>query len=77
VIKPQAPAGYSNQICEDWCIHDEYIAPSRGYFCGRMRNSASRISLLQDKEETEQPDNCFLENLNQPFGMLILNNFSM
>jgi glucose/arabinose dehydrogenase len=78
--KPQAPTGFIVTKFAEKLMHPRqtYIAPNGDIFVveSDTRNSANRISLLQDKEGdgTAEPT-AFIENLNQPFGMLILNNF--
>jgi hypothetical protein len=78
--KPQAPAGFIVTKFAENLAHPRqtYIAPNGDIFVveSNTRKSANRISLLQDKDGdgTAEPIP-FIENLNQPFGMLILNNF--
>lgn len=78
--KPQAPSGFIvTQFAAD-LIHPRhtYIAPNGAVFVAEAdtRNSANRISLLQDtKGDGTAEQSIFLENLNQPFGMLILKNY--
>lgn len=78
---PEAPKGFTvTRYAENfenprWT----YIAPNEDIFVAESntRNSANRITILRDTDkdgsfEVRQP---FLENLNQPFGMLIIGNF--
>ncbi len=78
--KPKAPAGFTVSKFAENLIHPRqtYISPDGAIFVveSDTRNSANRISLLQDKNgDGVAESNVFLENLNQPFGMLVLNNF--
>ncbi|WP_452224433.1 PQQ-dependent sugar dehydrogenase [Lacinutrix chionoecetis] len=55
-----------------------YIGPNGDFFVceSNTRNSANRITILRDKDNdgTIELRQAFLEDLNQPFGMLIVNN---
>lgn len=78
--KPQAPDGFIVTKFADNLLHPRqtYVAPNGAIFVveSNTRNSANRISLLQDKNGDGIAERItFLENLNQPFGMLVLNNF--
>lgn len=78
--KPQAPEGFVVTKFAENLIHPRqtYIAPDGTIFVveSNTRNSANRISLLQDKNGDGIAErSTLLENLNQPFGMLVLNNF--
>ena len=78
--KPQAPDGFIvNKFAEN-LVHPRqtYVAPNGAIFVveSNTRKSANRISLLQDKNNDGIAERTtFLENLNQPFGMLVLHNF--
>ncbi|MGB3607959.1 PQQ-dependent sugar dehydrogenase [Psychroserpens sp.] len=78
---PNAPEGFTvSKLAEGfdnprWT----YIAPNNDIFVveSNSRNSANRITILRDsnndgKFEVREP---FLENLNQPFGMLIVGSY--
>ena len=78
---PKAPEGFTvTKFAEDfdnprWT----YIAPNNDIFVveSNTRNSANRITILRDTNsdgtfEIREP---FLEDLNQPFGMLIVGNY--
>jgi len=78
---PKAPAGFTVTRFADNLEHprNTYIGPNNDVFVAESntRNSANRITLLRDtdkdgKFETKQ---VFLEDLKQPYGMLILNNY--
>lgn len=78
--KPQAPEGFLVTKFAENLIHPRqtYIAPDGTIFVveANTKNSANRISVLQDKNGDGIAERTtFLENLNQPFGMLVLNNF--
>ncbi|WP_026977735.1 PQQ-dependent sugar dehydrogenase [Flavobacterium tegetincola] len=78
--KPQAPEGFLVTKFAENLIHPRqtYIAPDGAIFVveANTKNSANRISVLQDKNGDGIAERTtFLENLNQPFGMLVLNNF--
>ncbi|SFW54618.1 hypothetical protein SAMN02927921_02248 [Sinomicrobium oceani] len=78
---PKAPEGFTVTRFADefdsprWT----YIAPNGDYFVAEAgtRNSADRITLLRDTDDDAQPDlrHVFLEDLNQPLGMLVLNGY--
>lgn len=78
--KPQAPAGFTVMKYAENLIHPRhtYIAPNGAVFVveSDTRNSANRISLLQDQNGDGIAEaSVFLEDLNQPFGMLVLKDF--
>lgn len=78
--KPQAPVGFTVTKFAEKLIHPRqtYVLPNGSIFVveSDTHNSANRISLLQDKNNDGVAEtSVFLENLNQPFGMLVLNNF--
>ncbi|WP_179344991.1 PQQ-dependent sugar dehydrogenase [Winogradskyella ursingii] len=77
---PVAPEGFTVTKFADGFEYPRwtYIAPNGDFFVceSNTRNSANRITILRDTNndgsfELRQP---FLENLNQPFGMLIIDN---
>ncbi len=78
---PVVPAGFKvNQFAENlehprWT----YLAPNGDYFVAESntRNSANRISLLRDTDNNGTVDQimAFKEGLNQPFGMLVLDDW--
>lgn len=78
---PQAPEGFTvsayaiNLDNPRW----SYQGPNGDIFVAESgtRKSADRITLLRDADQDGKPEvrEVFLEKLNQPFGMLILNDF--
>jgi len=79
--KPQAPAGFKVTKFAENLDHPRrtYIAPNGDIFVveSNTKNSADRITLIRDKDWDGTPDyqDVFLEDLNQPYGMLILNDY--
>ncbi len=79
--KPQAPLGFQVIKFAENLQHPRstYIAPNGDIFVveSDTKNSANRIRILVDTNGDGKADQnkVFLENLNQPFGMLILNDF--
>lgn len=78
--KPTAPEGFTVTKFAKDLIHPRhtYVAPDGAIFVveSDTRNSANRISLLTDKNgDGKAETSVFLENLNQPFGMLVLDKF--
>jgi hypothetical protein len=79
--KPEAPAGFTVVKFAENLQHPRstYIGTNGDIFAveSNTRNSANRIILLRDTDGDGKANeqNVFLENLNKPFGMLILNNF--
>lgn len=78
--KPIAPSGFTVTKFAANLKHPRttYVASNGDIFVAESdtRNSANQISLLQDKNADGMAEaSVFLENLNQPFGMLILNNY--
>ncbi len=79
--KPKAPEGFMVTRYADGLEHPRwtYVAPNNDVFVAEAntKNSANRISLLRDTNQDGAVDerNIFLENLNQNFGMLIIDNF--
>lgn len=64
--------GFQNPRCT-------YVAPNNDFFVveADTENSADRITILRDSNGDGMPDkrSIFLEDLNQPYGMLILNGY--
>lgn len=79
--KPLAPAGFTVNRFASNLQHprNTYIGKNGDVFVveSNTKNSANRITLLRDTNGDGKADvqNIFLENLNQPFGMLILNDY--
>lgn len=79
--KPQAPEGFKVEKFADGFEHPRwtYIAPNKDIFVveSNTENSANRITVLRDKDGDAVPEErqIFLDSLNQPFGMLILNDY--
>lgn len=79
--KPTVPAGFTVTKFAEGLKHPRstYIGPNGDTFAveSDTKNSANRIMLLKDtnKDGVAEEKLVFLENLNQPFGMLILNNY--
>jgi len=80
-ITPKAPEGFVVTRFADGFKNPRwtYVAPNNDIFVveSNSRNSANRITLLRDNNGDGEIDerHVFLENLNQPFGMLVLNNY--
>lgn len=78
---PVAPDGFSVTRFADELDHPRwtYVAPNGDYFVSEAntKNSADRITLLRDTDKNGTIDErfAFLEDLNQPFGMLIIDNY--
>lgn len=78
---PTAPAGFTVTRFADELEHPRwtYVAPNGDYFVSEAntKNSADRIRLLRDNNNDGIIDErfVFLEHLNQPFGMLIIDNY--
>lgn len=76
---PQAPAGFKVEKFAADLDHPRWIyqAPNGDIFVAESntRKSADRITLFRDTNQDGKPDQkeTFLEDLNQPFGMLVLN----
>jgi len=79
---PQAPEGFKvSKFAEDlehprWT----YVAPNNDIFVVESddaKKSANRITMFRDKDEDGVPDErySFLKNLNQPFGMLVMDGY--
>ena len=78
---PKAPKGFTVTKFADGFDNPRwtYIAPNNDIFVveSNTRNSANRITILRDANndgtfEIREP---FIENLNQPFGMLVVGNY--
>ena len=80
-MTPKAPAGFVVNRFADSLIHPRwtYLAPNGDYFVSEAntKNSANQIRLLRDKDNDGTVDErfVFLKNLNQPFGMLIIDDY--
>lgn len=78
--KPKAPEGFTVSKFADGFDNPRwtYIAPNGDFFVveSNTRNSANKITLLRDQNNdgTFEVRETFLENLNQPFGMLVVGN---
>ncbi len=78
---PQAPAGFEVTKFAGDLKHPRWIyeAPNGDIFVAESdtKNSANRISIFRDENGDGNPDmqEVFLEDLNQPFGMLVLNGY--
>ncbi len=78
---PVAPAGFKVQRFAEGFNNPRqtYVAPNKDIFVveANTKNSANRITILRDKDGDAVPEirQVFLENLNQPYGMLILGNY--
>ncbi len=80
--KPKAPAGFKVEKFADGFDHPRqtYIAPNNDMFVvesNDKRKSSNQITLLRDTNGDSKPDerHVFLKNLNQPYGMLILDGY--
>ncbi|MGB7841406.1 MAG: sorbosone dehydrogenase family protein [Salinimicrobium sp.] len=81
-LKPQAPAGFKVTKYAGDLDHPRisYVAPNNDVFVAETndgKQSANRITLLRDTNGDMQPDErfVFLENLNQAYGMLVLDGY--
>ena len=80
-IVPKAPDGFTVTRFADSLQHPRwtYVAPNDDIFIAESdtKNSANRITLLRDTNADGEVDEryVFLDNLNQNFGMLVLDNF--
>jgi len=78
---PKAPAGFTVTRFADKLEspRNTYIGPNNDIFVveSDTKNSADRITLFRDKDNdgTFETRSVFKEELNQPYGMLVLNNF--
>lgn len=79
--QPKAPAGFKVTKFAKNLQHPRrtYIAPNDDIFVveSNTKNSADRITLIRDKDGDGSPDyqEVFMEDLNQPYGMLVLDNY--
>ncbi|TQD38678.1 PQQ-dependent sugar dehydrogenase [Haloflavibacter putidus] len=80
--KPKAPTGFTVMRFADNLKHPRrtYVSENGDYFVAESddaKNSANQIRLLRDTNADGMPDenHVFLENLNQPYGMLILDDY--
>lgn len=80
--KPKAPAGFKVETFADDLQHPRwtYIGENGDIFVvetNDRRKSANQITLLRDTNGDSKPDerHVFLKDLNQPFGMLILDGY--
>jgi len=79
--KPQAPAGFKVTKFAENLQHPRrtYIAPNGDIFVveSNTQNSANRVSLLRDTngDGKANKSQVFIEGLNQPYGMLVVNNY--
>ncbi|UII24873.1 sorbosone dehydrogenase family protein [Fulvivirga maritima] len=81
-VKPKAPDGFTVTKFAGELEHPRwiYIGPNNDIFVVESddaKKSANRIILFRDSDQDGIPETkkTFLEGLNQPFGMLILNNY--
>ncbi len=77
---PTAPADFKVDKYASDLEHPRWIyqAPNGDIFVAESntKRSADRITLLRDTDKNGQPNKeVFLENLNQPFGMLVLGDY--
>ncbi|WP_247232125.1 sorbosone dehydrogenase family protein [Telluribacter sp. SYSU D00476] len=79
---PKAPAGFVVTKFADNLKNPRwsYVAPNGDIFVVESDDkgkSANRITLLRDQNKDGKPDlrQVFIEDLSQPFGMLVLNNY--
>ncbi|MCF4102447.1 sorbosone dehydrogenase family protein [Gillisia sp. M10.2A] len=78
---PKAPQGFKVERYADGFKHPRwtYIAPNKDIFVveANTRNSADRITILRDTDTDGvfEHRGVFMEGLNQPFGMLVLNGY--
>ncbi|TDB67934.1 PQQ-dependent sugar dehydrogenase [Arundinibacter roseus] len=79
--KPTAPDGFTVTLFAKDLDHPRWIyqAPNGDLFVAESntKKSADRITLLRDTNNDGKPDvrEVFAEDLNQPLGMLVLNNY--
>jgi len=78
---PKAPLGFKVNRFADSLKHPRwtYLAPNGDYFVSEAntKDSANQIRLLRDTDNDGMVDEryVFLKDLNQPFGMLIIDDF--
>ncbi len=80
--KPTAPEGFTVVRFAEGLEHPRwiYVAPNQDVFVAesdKEEKSANRITLFRDTNKDGKPDLkvTFLEDLNQPLGMLVLDNY--
>lgn len=80
-VTPKAPSGFTVTKFADKLENprNTYIGPNNDVFVAESntRNSADKITVFRDKDKdgTFETRQTFLEDLNQPYGMLILKNY--
>lgn len=78
---PKAPEGFTVTRFADDFKHPRqtYVAPNEDIFVveSNTEDSADRITILRDEDGDRKPDfrDVFLEDLNQPYGMLVLGEY--
>ncbi|AKD05139.1 sorbosone dehydrogenase family protein [Pontibacter korlensis] len=79
---PKAPAGFTVTKFAGDLKHPRriYVAPNKDIFVVESddkEKSANRITMFRDTNNDGKPDQreVFINNLNQPYGMLVLNNY--
>ncbi len=78
---PKAPAGFKVEVFAENFQHPRwtYVAPNNDVFVveSNTRNSANRITIIRDEnfDGVAEHRGEFKGDLNQPFGMLVLNNY--
>lgn len=79
---PKAPAGFAVSRFAENLQHPRniYIAPNNDIFVAESddeKKSANQITILRDSNNDGKPDlkQVFMKGLNQPYGMLVLNNY--
>lgn len=78
---PKAPEGFTVSRFADDFKHPRqtYVAPNEDIFVveSNTEDSADRITILRDEDGDGKPDfrYVFLEDLNQPYGMLVLGGY--
>ncbi|MDT0648757.1 sorbosone dehydrogenase family protein [Zunongwangia sp. F297] len=80
--KPKAPDGFVVSLYAEDLQHPRrsYVAPNEDVFVAESddaKKSADRITMLRDTNGDGMPDEryVFMEDLNQPYGMLILDGY--
>ncbi|AHM59955.1 glucose/sorbosone dehydrogenase-like protein [Flammeovirgaceae bacterium 311] len=79
---PKAPAGFTVTKFADGLEHPRniYVAPNGDIFIAESddeEKSANRITIIRDDNSDGKPElqRVFMSGLNQPYGMLVLNNY--
>jgi len=79
---PKAPEGFKVTKFADELEHPRrtYVAPNNDIFVvesNDAKKSANKITMFRDKDQDGVPDErySFLENLNQPYGMLVMDGY--